>query len=463
MQRLPSSFRDPCGFVYQQDGIVRRKILPGYFEQFAELNESGLYQQLIDGQLLIEHQVIESGPDQIIIEPQQIEFVSYPYEWSFGMLKDAALLTLKIARLAIEHGMYLKDATAFNVQMYNGRPIHIDTLSFEFYQEGKPWHAYGQFCRHFLGPLLLARHTSVNLAKLSATFLDGVPLDLVSSMLPAKTRLSPFIATNIHLHARSIASGNSNQGGGKDVHISKKRLQTMLQYMQRFILSLTMAKELTEWGDYYNKTNYSEDSFTDKEDLVKQLIVRSGANRLWDAGGNNGHFLRLLKNEKTFLLCTDIDPIAIESSYQVGKRQADDLVLSLIIDLTNPSAGIGFDNKERDSFVDRVKAANIECTLALALIHHLCIANNCPLAMVFEFFATLSAYLLIEFVPPEDSYANSLLVSKREFSTLFTNYNQDNFELRAGLYFEIVEKHRVGNSLRSLYLMKSKAFETPAG
>ena len=153
------------------------------------------------------------------MQPEIIPFISYAYEWSFSQLQDAALATLAIEKKALEHGMSLKDASAYNIQFRGSRPVLIDTLSFERYREGEPWVAYRQFCQHFLAPLALMSHTDVRLGQLLRVYIDGVPLDLASRLLPGKTKLSLGLATHIHLHAqaqRKYADKPAKPAGAQD-------------------------------------------------------------------------------------------------------------------------------------------------------------------------------------------------------------------------------------------------------
>ena len=204
----PSSFRDPCGFVFRQEGSVYRQINAIYKEDYDQLTGSGLCKALVEAGLLVGHEeVAREGPEPRIaykvLKPEPIPFISYPYEWSFSQLKDAALTTLDIQSRALGFGMSLKDCSAYNIQFMKGKPVFIDTLSFERYQEGKPWVAYRQFCQHFLAPLALMSCRDVRLGQLSRVHIDGVPLDLASRLLPVRTRFTFSLLFHIHLHARS--------------------------------------------------------------------------------------------------------------------------------------------------------------------------------------------------------------------------------------------------------------------
>ena len=195
--RVASSFRDPSGFLFTRDGTLLRQVQPSYARHYETLKSSGLYDALVTRRLLVPH--VEVPLDEAaspgaayVLRPERIPFVSLPYEWCFSQLRAAALLTLRVQQLALEHGMILKDASAFNVQFRGTEPVFVDTLSFEQRVEGDPWIAYRQFCQHFLGPLALQALVDVRLRELSRSHLDGVPLDLVSRLLPRSTGGSRF-------------------------------------------------------------------------------------------------------------------------------------------------------------------------------------------------------------------------------------------------------------------------------
>ncbi|MCL4823372.1 MAG: hypothetical protein KJZ57_04050, partial [Anaerolineales bacterium] len=205
---LAASFRDPGGFLFSRGGILYRQVNRAGADDYTRFMESGLYEKLVKAGLLIPHAEVDEPPAEAalsfkILRPERAPFISYPYEWSFSQLKDAALATLSIQKRALKLGMSLKDASAYNIQFIHGRPMLIDTLSFEVYREGRPWDAYRQFCQHFLAPLALMSRVDVRLGQLLRVHIDGLPLDLASRLLPASTRLDFGLLTHIHIHAFS--------------------------------------------------------------------------------------------------------------------------------------------------------------------------------------------------------------------------------------------------------------------
>ena len=450
---LPSSFRDPSGFLFFRDGNLYRQINSGYQDHFDQIIKSGLYDKLSSKQLLIPHQDADIPPEDPensfkVIKPLQIPFVSYPYEWSFSQLKDAALLTLEIQKISLEHGMTLKDASAYNVQFFKGKPIFIDTLSFERYESGKPWIGYRQFCQHFLAPLALMHYTDIRLGQMLRTNIDGIPLGLTSTLLPKKTWLNLGILMHIHMHAKSEKKYADVHVPIKFREVSKNGLLGLLDNLTSTIEKMQWQPEGTEWAGYYQDTNYSKDAFEHKKEIVEHFLKLVCPKMVWDIGANNGLFSRLASNNRIPTIAFDIDPACVELNYReiVQKKEHD--LLPLLLDLTNPSPGIGWQNEERDSLMGRGPADTV---LALALIHHLAISNNVPLDRIAEFFSKICNSLIIEFVPKSDSQVQKLLMNRVD---IFDKYTQQFFENGFNTYFDIIQRVNIDGSVRILYLMK---------
>ena len=261
--RIPGSFRDPSGFLYRRDGVLLRQVNDVYAADYDALNSSGLYAELVDKQLMIPHAEVDvslaySKTAYKVIKPEPVAFISYPYEWCFSQLKDAALLTLDIQRRAYAKGMVLKDASAYNVQFHNGKAVFIDTLSFERYEQGSPWAAYRQFCQHFLAPLALMSHVDIHLNQLFRTNIDGVPLGLAAAMMPFKSRLNLSLTMHLFMHANSIAKAASQKGvpGQSSQRIfSQAAFLGLIDSLRSTISKLDWKPGGTEWFDYYEANN----------------------------------------------------------------------------------------------------------------------------------------------------------------------------------------------------------------
>jgi hypothetical protein len=458
--QLSASFRDPSGFLFFSDGILYRQVNRKYEKEYAKLMESGLYQKLVKAGLLIPHIEVdqlaaekEMSPSgdvaYKVIQPERVSFISYPYEWSFGQLKDAALATLSIQRRALKMGMSLKDASAYNIQFVRGKATLIDTLSFELYKEGQPWVAYRQFCQHFLAPLALMALTDVRLNQLLRVYIDGVPLDLVSKLLPWKTRINFGLLTHLHLHASAqkkyAGEEVKSRGGG----MSKQAMTGLIESLDSTIKKLEWKPGGTEWGNYYDITNYSDAAFEHKKQLVREWTNRINPALAWDLGANNGVFSRVVSDAGPQVVSFDIDPTAVEQNYRQVKTEKNEKLLPLLLDLTNPSPAIGWANRERDSFGAR---GPIDMILALAVIHHLAISNNVPLSQLADFFAETGKWLVIEFVPKSDSQVKKLLASRED---IFPTYTREGFEAAFQTRFKVHEAVNVHESERALYLMES--------
>lgn len=445
-----SSFRDPAGFVFREKGVLRRQINPVYFEEFRLLYESGLHDHLVNGGMMVSSRIRSRTPDAIITEPEEIPLITYPYEWSFSMLKDAALLTLRIQKTANRFGMSLKDASAYNIQFRNGKPILIDTLSLEKLDEEKPWCAYLQFCRHFLAPLLLASYTDFRLCGLLREHVDGIPLDLASRLLPFRTYWEPHVLLHLHLHARMQKKHQKDCGLPRNRSLRQTALQRegVLNHLTSAVSRLKWRVPETEWKDYYTFTNYSDEAFRHKKEIVKHFLEILSPATLWDLGANNGEFTRLAAARGCSCAAFDIDPAAVEKNYRDIRESGESNLLPLLQDLCNPSPAVGWSLRERMSLTERGRP---DAVMALALVHHLAISNNLPFTKLADFFAGLSDSLIIEFVPRIDSKVEMLLSSRKD---IFSDYNEKNFERAFGRYFRIVECCRVRESMRSLYLMK---------
>jgi len=414
---------------------------------------SGLYQALVSEGLLIPHEEVDVEaplPDKAykLIKPELIEFISYPYEWCFSQLKDAALTTLRIQKRSLDFGMSLKDCSAYNIQFMRGKPVLIDTLSFEKYKEGQSWVAYRQFCQHFLAPLALMNYKDVRLSQLFRIYIDGVPLDMASLLLPFHTRFRPSLLLHIHLHARSQKRFADKTIDTKRYKVSRLSFLGIIDSLESAIRNQKWQARGTEWAEYYQGTNYSSDAFEYKKQIVAEFMDKIKPKSVWDLGANIGVFSRIASDKGIQTVSFDVDPVAVEKNYLESVRRKETNILPLVIDLNNPSAGRGWENEERMSLIER---GPTDTVFALALVHHLAISNNVPFSRIASFFSRICKWLIIEFVPKSDSQVKRLLSTRED---IFTDYTQAAFESEFREYFTIQEFKRIKDSERTLYLMK---------
>ncbi|MBQ3351583.1 MAG: hypothetical protein IJG38_14405 [Thermoguttaceae bacterium] len=452
------SFRDPAGRVFELDNKIYRSVTNVGQKDYQFFLDSGLAESLQKSNWIIPFRQVERPEAEFAQENvyawllvDKVPFISYPYEWSFHQLKDSAVLTLKIQLAALKKGMSLKDASAYNVQMYKGRPIFIDLLSFERYEEGKPWVAYRQFVMHFLAPLLLMSKRDVRFSAMFRNWIDGFPLDFTSKNLPWATHWSPSCLVHIHWHAKLLRKYESTRGEVPDKTVgtmSKEKLTKFLEGLLDYVQSIKAPHPTTEWGDYYNDLNYSDAAFKFKQEIVGQICQRLNPKTVCDLGANCGEFSRVLPKTVSTIISPDIDPVAVDKNYVQVRTQKETNIYPILQDLTNPSPGIGWQNEERQPFTQR---AQCDMLLSLALIHHLCIGNNLPFDYVAQFYRKLSPVAVVEFVPKDDSQTQRLLSSRED---IFPNYNLEQCISAFLKYYNKVEQIPVKDMLRTILVFE---------
>jgi len=453
---LPSSFRDRSGFMLVSNGTLYRQVNSCYQQSYDHLIQSGLYQTLTDVGLLIRHQEAReeeasSKGGYKLLRPEVVPFVSYPYEWCFSQLKAAALLTLQIHRKALGFGMLLKDASAYNIQFIHGKPILIDTLSFDLYQEGTLWVAYRQFCEHFLAPLALMCYADVRLNQLLKVNLSGIPLDQASALLPLRTRLHPGLLAHLHLHAVAQKRFANAPGTPQQHSLSLKTMLGFVDQLEELVQSLRWKLRPTAWSDYYASGPHALSALEEKKRWVDQFLslVSPTPQSAWDVGANTGYFSHLVSRRGIQTVSMDADPICVEKSFLEMTRQRQRYLLPLWMDLFNPSPSLGWENQERLSLIER---GPTDLLLVLALIHHWIVGNNLTLGRIAEFLNRLcSRWLVIEYVPKRDPQMQRLLKSRQD---IFEDYTQEDFELAFGRHFSVSRKVPLAQTGRILYLMR---------
>jgi len=461
MNRIRGSFRDPSGHVYESGGRILRTVNHCYQGHWVLATESGLLAESVKHGLI--PSFTECAPPTEAwkcLEVETIPFISYPYEWSFSQLKDAALLTLKLQRAAIEKGMVLKDATAYNVQFCGSKPVFIDLLSFETWKEGAPWQAYRQFCMHFLAPLALCSSLGLWAGNLLRQWIDGIPLSHACAMLPWHTRIRPTLALHLFAHAhmeQRHADARKSATMAKATRLSRSALLNLTTSLQQSVEALKLPAQTTQWGDYYEDTNYSDRSAAAKLEAVERIAAEHAGGRLAvDLGANTGLYSRALAAHFSQVIAADIDPLAVERHYNRLKCDGPGNILPLVIDLANPSPSLGWSCAERDSFQQRCSADFI---MALALIHHLVIAAGIPFRQVAAFLASImapGATLLIEFVPKDDSQVQRLLAARED---IFSDYTLEDFRKAFGTDFSEEGLIALPDSCRTLLCFRKNQIQ----
>jgi hypothetical protein len=409
------SYRDPDGRVERYDGKIRRVLFAT--DDYNNLMRSGLYDSLVDKGLLVPHTEVDAGT----IEPETVEFISYPYEWAFNSLKGAALATLDAALIALEHNMMLKDASAFNVQWHKGKWCIIDTLSFTTYKEGEPWMAYVQFLQQFLYPLLFRRHN----VPYNRYDLEGITQRSAIHALPRRLMLNPKLAPNIY------PTLNGSQGWRKP-RVSKLQLEGFLTYLRHTIATLK-HKPQKGWVEY-DAFSYQDEDHHAKERTMTWLLTAVRGNAI-DIGANTGEYTELARK-------CNLNTIAIDNDHDCANAVAP---LSLWADICNPSPALGWRNSEREGLLERLQGFG-GTVIALALLHHLCIGRNVPISMVLDVFASIGPDLIVEFVPPSDPMAEILGRGR-----VFPPYNKEIFTRELEKRYRVLDIIPIRDTGRMIY------------
>ena len=455
----PASFRDPSGFVFRREGVLYRQVQASGSADWEAFTSSGLYDRLLADGLIVEHeaQPLESAAlpgAMAVIRPRLIDVISYPYEWSFSQLKEAALLTLQLQARALDAGMRLKDASAYNVQLDAGRPILIDSLSFEVAPPTEPWPAYRQFCEHFLAPLALIAHRDARCGLMLREFIDGIPLDLAARLLPWRTRLNLGLSAHLHLHAgaqRRAAKEPPPPPGAtpRERKVSETGQRALLDSLRRTVEGLRWEPS-SHWSGYASTTSYSDAATTSKAEIVRDMLTSVGGRTAWDVGANTGVYSALAADAGYRVVAWDQDAASVDAHWRRVRGDGNPAVLPLVLDLANPSPSIGWALEERASFLERGEP---DVILALALVHHLAIGNNVPLPGVAALFARMAPRAIVEFVPKDDPMTRRLLAARRD---IFEHYTIDGFREAFGVPFRILRETAVTDSPRTLFLLERR-------
>lgn len=393
-------------------------MLPPGVENYLAARDSGFLARaaasgnLVKGDEVNVDQLRKEEPDAVYaIEHPRIGFISYPYCWSFGALRAAALLTIDVHLDALDSGLTLSDASAYNVQFQGPKPIFIDYLSIIKYEEGQVWLGYRQFCEQFLNPLLLTSKTGVPFQSWYRGTLEGIPSSQLAALLPFKSKLNPLIAAHVVLQGRMQQQVSAKQtSAAKKVRLSKTALQNNLRSMRGLIENLTPpSSQLSPWQDYEHTANYTAAERAAKTKFVSEVIAGAAPRVVWDLGCNSGEYSEIaLRSGAQSVIGFEPDPGALNAAFERATAKGLNF-LPLSLDLTNPSPSMGWQQSERLGFAER---RNADMVLCLALIHHLVIGRNLPLTEVLDWLVSLAPKGVIEFVPKEDPMANQLLTWK---------------------------------------------------
>lgn len=452
LQREPGSFRDRNGRVHYQDGRVLRTLGPRASENWQRLQETAFFRRCVEAGSIVATTDLGPQPDGGgLLEHERIPFVSYPYEWPFGMLKDAALLHLDLMRDALAEGFVLKDATPYNVQWQGARPVFIDIPSFEPLPPGAPWAGYRQFCELMLYPLMLQAYRGVDFRPLLRGRIDGIPAGEMRRMLSARDLLRRGVLLHVVaqslLQRRYAGSGRDVRGALTEAGFDKSLIERNVAKLRRLVAGLRPPDLPTEWGDYEKTHSYDAAEHAAKADFVERAAARRRWRLVWDIGCNTGAFSRLVEPRADCVVAMDADWLAIERLY--ARERADGSgrrILPLVVNLADASPSQGWRGAERRDLAGRGKP---DLVLCLALVHHVVITANIPLADFVDWLAGLGASVVIEFVSREDEMMQALLANRED---QYDDYHPDTFRSLMAERFRIREERPLKGGKRFILL-----------
>jgi hypothetical protein len=451
----PGSYRDRNGAVFYRDGAVYRGISARSLANFERLSAAPFFAESVEAGEIVATERAPAGmlgavekDWAAVLKHAKIPFISYPYEWPFAMLKDAALLHLKLMLSALDTGMILKDSSAYNLQFEGAAPVFIDIPSFEVLPQGEPWIGYRQFCELFLYPLMLQAYKGVDYRPWLRGNIDGIPAEAMKQLLSGRDYLRAGVLLHVLAQAalQKRYSGGSVRGQIAEAGFDKKLIVANVEKLTKIVSAMEPAGAKTTWADYAKSHSYDQAEFEAKRDFVTRAAASRRWKLAWDIGCNTGTFSRIAAEHADSVVAMDGDWMAVESLYRAQQSRPDRRkILSLVVNLADPSPSQGWKGLERKSLPERGQP---DLTLCLALIHHIVISANIPMADFIDFLAGLGTSLVIEFVSRDDEMVQVLLANKDD---QYGDYTQENFEALLSARFDIRDSRPLKGGKRVIY------------
>jgi hypothetical protein len=456
------SFRDRSNQVFETGGTVLRALDDGARENWEALVRTHFFERNAAARRLIRTRrldaippgLVERGAWAAVLEHDRVPFVSYPYEWTFSMLRDAALQQLDLLSDALDDGFVLKDASAFNTQWIGARPVFIDIPSFERFEPGQPWEGYRQFCMMFLYPLMLQAYRGVPFQPWLRGSIDGIEPEAMSSLMGGCGLLRRGVLTHVHLHARLQRNQTLRRQNARsllrDAGFGPQLIKANARGLRRLIERLEWKASSSTWSAYADTHSYDTPDVAVKAEFVRRAAAARRWRLAWDLGGNVGNFSRIAAEHADYVVLMDGDALTVDLAYRRLQAERSERILPLCVDLAKPSPATGWRGRERKTLEDRGKP---DLVLALALIHHIVIGANVPLAAFIEWLADLGAVTVVEFVTKDDEMVVDMLRNRRD---QFFDYDLDNFERRIAARFEIRDRIELKDGRRVLFALEPR-------
>jgi hypothetical protein len=377
---------------------------------------------------------VPEGPWAGYLRHERIPLVTYPFEWPFSMLKQAARLHLQLLQELLAEDFTLKDGTAYNVQFRGVDPVFIDVASIDDLDATRPWAGYRQFCQTQLLPLMLQAYKDVPFHPWLRGRLDGITPSECSRLMSFRDLFRRGVWSHVKLHGWLESSSQGSSGSQPTPGFNREMLAANFCNLARVVEGLEWKAARSEWSEYEGTHTYSPSDRQQKELFVRQNVARQHRSLVWDLGCNTGTFSRIAAEHADLVVAMDADHLSVERLFRSLQSEPSNVrqrVLPLVWNVADQIGGLGWRGHERTSLVERGRPDLILC---LALIHHWVISCGIPLTEVLEWLAGLGAELIIEFVDPSDSMAAALL-NRRQGSC--PDYTRDHFDREMRRLFEV--------------------------
>lgn len=457
------SFRDPLSRVFVGNGEVVRAFTAAGAKDIEKVwKKPSIQNALASGELIESNLVSPSSvglndPWVTAMTHPLIPFISYPYEWTFSMLKDAAQLQLKLTRETLADGIGLKDATPYNVQFIGSRPQFIDAGSFEKRRKGDPWYGYRQFCEMYLYPLMMQGYLGVGFQQFLRGSVNGISPDTMRKLLPASIRRPrKGRLTHVVLHAaaqnRFADSDNNMKSDAAKAGMNAQVLDATLRKLQGIVKKISLGDKKSTWSEYSERGHYIESSLDEKQKFVRDAVASAPRKQVWDIGCNDGVFSRIAAAHSDYVVAMDADPLVVDRLYNTLKAEKNEQILPLYVDLTDSGGGVGWRGQERPGVFDRGRP---DIVMALAVIHHMAITFHVPLASQLDMFRDLTAELIIEMPHADDPMVRKLLTNKRD--GIHDDFTLEEFERLLNERFTVKSKMLLSSGTRTIFHAVRKA------
>jgi hypothetical protein len=466
----PGSFRDADSTVLYTDERVFRALSPAGLVSFEALERSRLFERFGGDGRLVGTRRADGAADvpalrteevAALLEHERVPFVSYPYEWPFGMLRDAALLQLDLLLAALDEDLILKDSSPYNVMWRGARPTFVDVGSFERLPEGEPWIGYRQFCMLFLYPLMLQAYKGLPPQAWLRGAIDGIPPADMSAVMSARDVIRRGVLTHVRLHARlERRHGERPREVKRELSragFNKKLIRANVSKLRKLVTRLDWTPPKGVWTEYGERSHYSDRDTEEKDRFVREVAGSRRWPLVWDLGCNDGRHARIASAAGAdYVVAMDGNQGPVELLYRTLRDEGVTDIHPLTVNLTDPSPALGWRGAERKTLLERGRP---DLVLCLALVHHVSIAGNVPVREVVDWLRSLDATLVVEFPTREDPKVEQLLAAKRPGTHL--DYEREFFERCLGERFEVERSQRLPSGTRVLYLARPRG--TSAG